>query len=158
MNNSKPYHFKPIDIAKMTGASVQTVRRWTDLFAAVLSESANSLPGEPRLYTWADVEMIKQIKALRDQNVPVELIPDRLSRPTTSPSTVIQEIALPDDQESQHITPAPIVGQEYLVAIERRLEAVEASRKDYVQGIATGILLALGFVVVILLLALIYGK
>lgn len=158
MSDSKAYHFKPIDVAKMSGASVQTVRRWTDLFAGFLSESANALPGEPRLYTWADVELIKQVKALRDQNVPVELIPDRLSRPTTIPSTVTQEIALPDDQASQHITPASIIGQEYLATIERRLEAVEASRKDFVQGIALGFIGAGVLFILLIGLALLYAR
>ncbi len=158
MQDTKPYHFKPNEVANMTGASVQTVRRWTDLFAEFLSDSANAAPGTPRLYTWADVDMIKQVKALRDQNVPVELIPEKLSRPTTSSSTVTHEIFPLTDQEGQHLTPASIVSHDYLIAIERRLEAVEAGRKDFVQGIALGFIGAGVLFILLIGLAVLYGK
>lgn len=159
MQDSKPYHFKPNDVANMTGASIQTVRRWTDLFADLLSESANPAPGNPRLYSWADVEVIKQIKALRDQNVPVEAIAERLSSPTSSPATVTQELAPQSAQESPQQAPGIIQAlssqQAQIDALQRTMQ--DARRFDAVGLVGLGIVIGLVFATMFIALASLYG-
>lgn len=66
------------------------------------------------------------------------------------------------DQEIQGVTPAPIVAQSndnaVLVRLVRLETIVEQTRHNRVSDIVLGVLLALGFMVVILLLAVLYGR
>jgi hypothetical protein len=108
--------------------------------------------------TSTDLEILRYIYQLRNEKLQRPQIAQRLSETTfghiesfDSPQ-IGHELALPNTPESQSATPAPTVGHEYLIALERRLEAVEVGRKDFTQGIALGFIAALLFVMLLLAL------
>jgi DNA-binding transcriptional MerR regulator len=168
-SKNEQHEFAPHDVAGMFGVSVMTVRRWADYHKEHLSTSANPSPGKPRAFTWSDVERFRQIKAWRDEGLSVEAINNRLSGRVTNPitATVIPDrlevsVDAPDAIES---TRAPIVGQDYLMSIERRFEALQASidevkraplpsQWDGVTMFGVGFIAALLFVLLLLALFL----
>jgi DNA-binding transcriptional MerR regulator len=161
MTDTSLYHFTPQAVAKQIDVSVQSVRRWADTYKDFLSESANPAPGKTRLYTWADVEVLRRIKELRDSGLTPEAITINLSVPTKSLPTDISAIASVAAPDAPHASPGSIVALEAMNTLQRRFEALEASVKEGKQSQRDGVVMfgigficALVFVVLLLLLFL----
>ncbi len=155
MPDTSLYHFTPQAVAKQIDVSVQSVRRWADTYKEFLSESANPAAGKTRLYTWADVQTLRRIKDLRDSGLTPEAITISLSESTKSLPEDTNAIVPPIAPDARHATPAPLVGQEYIMSIERRFEALERSQRHAVYYMALGIGIGLFLAVVFELAALV---
>lgn len=173
---NEQHHFAPHDVAGMFGVSVMTVRRWAEYHKAHLSDVANPPPGEPRQFTWADVEKFRQIKAWRDEGLTVEAIKNRLSgtiteaiTPTVMANSTSEAIEAPQNEpESQQGAILPLQAIEHYQAIETRLALLERSAqtteqarqedrrllRDGLTMFALGFIAALLFVILLLLLFL----
>ena len=60
------------------GVGVQSIRRWCEWHSLHLSPGASPGPSVPRRLTKRDVEVLKEVKALRYQGLQTEAINDRL--------------------------------------------------------------------------------
>lgn len=152
--DQEAFHFAPHDVAGLTNVSVQSVRRWAEYHSSHLSSTANPAPGQPRRFTWADIETFRRIKELRDIGLSVEAINLKLSEDKAvvaikNPTTAVSVMAAQDAPGTPDSTQVLIVAQE---AILRRLEAVEASRWNGVIAYAWGVLTAALFFLIIVLL------
>lgn len=164
MTDTNPLHtFAPHDLAGMFDVSVMTIRRWAEYHADHLSAGANPAPGQVRRFSWSDVETMRTIKAMRDSGLSVEAINVKLTEANAqSNSAVTMPItSAPDTNalEAQHSTPALTVA---LFDLERRIDAkIEASQRvrepSFFVGFGAGFIAALLFVIVIVLLAVLYG-
>ena len=150
--------------AELIGVKPGTLRRWSDYHSNSLSPGANPLAGQARRFTYRDVEILKYVAELRLQGLTVGGINARLADLTFPeveenefPEQVDDstELASVSAQEGLDTTPAPIVAPEYLLAIERRFEALEATtaakragwERDaliYILGLTSGLLLLAG--------------
>ncbi len=168
MSEQEGFHFAPHVVAGMLDVSVQSVRRWADYHKDYLSATANPPPGTPRGFTWADVEQLRQIKALRESGLSAAAINTRLSddirKATNRLPTTVSVVGSQTPQDGLESTPAPLVAPDYLMAIERRFESIERfvieskqARRDPVQWFALGFLVA-GFLFLgMVLLSALYG-
>lgn len=174
----------PQEIQNTLGVTSITLRRWCDYHKAYLSTGTQPRNGQARRFTGKDLEVLRHVQSLRDQGMTTAIINGQLSTitfaeiddqpdnsaddqglPDTLPDNAITIVDAPEQPDA---TPANIVGQDYLMSIERRFEAMQASIDEVKQApvathsrmadIVLGVLLALGFMVVILLLAVLYGK
>ena len=159
----------PHEAAEAVGVGVQSIRRWCEWHAVHLSDSASPGPGIPRRLTRRDVEVLKAVKDLRYQGLQTEAINDRLAgmafpeidSPSDSAGMAKAFIDSPTAQDARHATPAPIVA---LDDLEKLLEALERSRikedkitRHSLTMFGAGFIAALLFVIVIVLLAVLYG-
>jgi len=154
---------RPADIAKECGVSVGTVRNWCSEYAEFLSAGANPSDGN-RLLNERDLEICRYIVSLRKQGMSKPQIILRLRETTFGHLDTEQPIVKPIEalqslQEGHHDVLAPIVVSDYLIAIERRFEALEQFRQTPAPSLRDGVVMfAAGFVCalvfVLLLLAL----
>jgi DNA-binding transcriptional MerR regulator len=111
-------------MAKLAGASEQSIRNWSRDYAELLSPSARGEHG-PRLFDDADAQTLRTIAELRRANVPPDEVMARLRGGDVYidvvPHTTPQQ-ATPSPQESHSEAFAPPMVLSSLVA---RLEAVE---------------------------------
>lgn len=146
-----------------------TLRRWCATYAAHLSPTANPTPGTSRRFTGRDLEVLRHVRTLRDKGVSVPLIAEQLAGLTfptidhdapTPPtghagieadSTAIATTTAPDTpQSTQHII-------QLLSSQQSQIDAIQRRRLDSVTAIGIGFVAGLLFMVVLLLLASIYG-
>jgi len=146
MPDHNPLHtFAPHDLAGMFDVSVMTIRRWAEYHAEHLSDGANPTAGQSRRFTWADVETMRQIKALRDSGLSVEAINAKLTEanvPANTAVTVPVSVApVPAAQEGPEASQLPVM---VLESLQKRIEAIETNHKTNVaqHGLA---MFALGF-------------
>ena len=152
----------PTITADQLGITPITLRRWCTYHAAHLSTNANPPVGQARRFSGRDLEVLKHVKALRDQGFSVANINDQLGQLTFAEIDTEDHIA--DDstdlasmgsQEGLQQAPASIMAPEYLMLIERRFEALEASASSrragwerdaliFVLGLAVGVVLLVG--------------
>lgn len=149
----------PHALAEMLDITPVTLRRWCEYHVAHLSPGANPLPGKARRFTGRDTEVLRHVRSLRDLGLTASDINEQLAGLTFA---VIDTEETPDAPEPLDLAPAPLVQQSIdHTVLERlvRLETVvEQSRHNRVSDIVLGVLLALGFMIIILLLASIYGR
>lgn len=70
--------FSPHETALLVGTGVHNIRRWGEYHSAFLSAGANPPAGQLKRYTGRDLEVLKHVKALRDQGLPVPVINEQL--------------------------------------------------------------------------------
>jgi hypothetical protein len=78
---------------------------------------------------------MKHIKSLRDDGISVNLINEQLAGLTfaeidTDPSTAEHQLAQPPTQTGADAAPGMIVAPDYLMYLERRVDAVEQARRE----------------------------
>lgn len=161
MPDHNPLHtFAPHDLAGMFDVSVMTIRRWAEYHGAHLSPGANPTAGQPRRFSWADVETMRQIKAWRDAGLSVEAINAKLTEANEGANAETTTIVSPfvDDERPQNAlnsTQNPIMVVEDLRAIEARLAAVEQRTRPNLWWFVAGIAVGLGAAAVAELFALV---
>jgi hypothetical protein len=114
--------------------------------------------------------VLRHVKALRDEGLQTIAINDKLSGLTFAEidTPANANIAIVDAPDKPDRAPGTIVGQDYMMSIERRFEALQASvnevrqapvtsQRDGVLMFGVGFIAALLFVVVIIGLAVLYG-
>lgn len=69
----------PSHLANLLGISSNSIRRWSEQFSHFLSASARPAPGEPRIYTKLDAQIMHFIATKRAAHRPNEEIAERLS-------------------------------------------------------------------------------
>jgi DNA-binding transcriptional MerR regulator len=155
------------DAAQACKVTLNTVRNWCRDYAAFLSPGASVTSGA-RVFNGRDMEVFKYIALLRAEGMQKGAIVQRLGETTFAEIDATQEdtaIASVDAQDARDGSFAPIVGQDYLMSIERRFEAMQASvdevkrtpgtsQRDGVIMFGVGFIAALVFVVLLLLLFL----
>ena len=157
----------PHNTADTLGITPFTLRRWCDYHAAYLSPSANPPAGQARRFTGRDLEVLKHVKSLRAQGLTVARINEQLAPLTfaeidnSEQDTDIVE-APQDAQNAQDRTDAALAVRVALDDLEKRfdakLEAIQRVREpSFFVGFGAGFIAALLFVIVIVLLAVLYG-
>lgn len=165
----------PAVIADQLGVTIITLRRWCSTFGDHLSPLANPESGQPRRFTYRDREVLKHIRSLREQGRSLAEIGDQLgdiSFPEIDDPVDNQPVAqvlpatLPEDQITTFSGSQTALATQQVESIvmaeiaSLRLEIrdIKQSSRSYVSGLAAGFILALGFMIVILLLASLYGR
>jgi DNA-binding transcriptional MerR regulator len=157
--------YRTSDAATTCNVTVNTVRNWCKDYGAFLSPGASGAGGN-RSFTGRDLEVFKYIAQLRAENMQKSAILQRLSETTFAEIDATQEdtaIASVDAQDARDGAFAPIVGQDYLMSIERRFEALQASvdevkrtpvtkQGEWFSGFGFGFIAALLFVLLLLAL------
>ncbi len=169
-SNQSSHTLAVSDAAQAVCVTVHSLRRWCEWHAAHLSLGANPTPGEARRLTGVDIEVLRHVKALRDEGLQTIAINDKLSGLTFAEidTPANANIAIVDAPDKPDRAPGTIVGQDYMMSIERRFEALQASvnevrqapvtsQRDGVLMFGVGFIAALLFVVVIIGLAVLYG-
>ena len=161
MPEHNPLHtFAPHDLAGMFDVSVMTIRRWAEHHAAHLSESANPTAGQPRRFTWADVETMRQIKALRDSGLSVDAINAKLTEANAEANTAVTvpvsvELA-PTAQEGPEASQLPVrVLEDLEKRIDAKIEAMEQRNRPNIWWFVAGLAAGLGMAAVAELFALV---
>lgn len=168
VDNNPLQTFTPTEAAEMVGAGAHSIRRWAEWHSPHLSQGANPAPGAPRRFTGRDLEVLKHVKALREQGLQTLAINEQLTRLTfaeidTQSQPVETPAALnplPTGQESPSAAQFPIMVLNDLenrfsakfAALEQTKEEVKRSRQRdtliYLLGFASGIVLAVGLLAV----------
>lgn len=157
----------PHNTADTLGITPFTLRRWCDYHAAYLSPSANPPAGQARRFTGRDLEVLKHVKSLRAQGLTVARINEQLAPLTfaeidnSEQDTDIVE-APQDAQNAQDRTDSALAVRVALDDLEKRFDAklavLQRSREpSFFVGFGAGFIAALLFVIVIVLLATLYG-
>jgi len=81
--------YTPEQTAGMLQIAKSTLRKYSQLFRGFLSPSANR---KQRKYTDSDIVMLRQVVKLREQNVPLDEIPNRLTVVKTRPEETLMLI------------------------------------------------------------------
>ena len=152
----------PHATAAMLEITPVTLRRWCEYHAEHLSAGANPPAGKARRFTGRDLEVFKHVRSLRALGLTVADINEQLQSLTFAivdndeqPAADSEELAPLASQEG--LQQAPAFPPEYFMSIERRFEALEASRRDNVSWFALGFLVA-GFLFLgMVLLSWLYG-
>lgn len=153
--------FSPHETALLVGVAVHNIRRWGEYHAAYLSAGATPPAGQLKRYTGRDVEVLKHVKALRDQGLPVPVINEQLkgltfaevdSNPNSkldSAVTVNEIIDHPAAQVGPGAALPPVaVGYD----LETLVEALERSRAKDSAIVRSGLtMFGLGFMAACLL-------
>lgn len=161
-NNDRQTTITPAVAAQRLGVEVYTVRRWCDWHAAHLSPTASPGAGALRRLTQSDVEVLSMVRDLRAQGLHTETINEQLEGVTFAVVDTDEQSAGDSEELATQNAPeshqnAAIVAPEYFMAIERRFEALEASRRDAISWFALGFLVA-GFLFLgMVLLSWLYG-
>ena len=172
MPSNTPSHTLAIsEAAEAIDVSIHSLRRWCEWHKAYLSPGANPAAGQPRRLTGVDIEVLRHVRALRSEGLQTVAINEQLAGLTFAEIDTgdhgagdSEEIVPTDTQEKLQQTPGAIVGPEYLMAIERRFEALEAARQedrrdrfDQLTMLGIGICIGLLFCAILIGLAWLYG-
>jgi DNA-binding transcriptional MerR regulator len=153
--------FVPGEARRMVGVEEHTLKRWAKTFAAHLSESAASGAGRSARYTARDIEILQAIKALRDQDVPLEAIPARLSAMhfgeivEATDNTPITSLQTTETRTES--TPAPIAVYQDVAMLKEQIAALQRNRRDVWVAFMVGVIVAGVFMLVIILLFVLFG-
>ena len=173
MPSNIPSHTLAIsEAAETVGVTIHSLRRWCEWHKAHLSPGANPPTGQPRRLTGVDIEVLRHVKALRSEGLQTVAINEQLAGLTfaeidTGDHSPVdsEEIAPTAAQEKLQQTPGAIVAPEYLMAIERRFEALEAARQedrrdrfDQLTMLGIGVCFGLLFCAILIGLAWLYGS
>lgn len=161
MPDHNPLHtFAPHDLAGMFDISVMTIRRWAEYHAAHLSDGANPTTGQPRRFTWTDVETMRKIKAWRDNGLSVDAINAKLTEANAEANTAVTVAVsaepVPASQETPSASQLPMVALDDLEKrIDAKLEAMEQRNRPNLWWFAAGLAAGLGMAAVAELFALV---
>lgn len=171
-NNMTTLATKPA--ASKLQISPNTLRNWSEQYSQFLSPSAQPGVQPERRFTEKDLTILTYIKQLRSEGLQVAEITERLSETSFQETEILEatteaiqpassgSIALQTTPEGLQQAPAPIVGQDYLLSIERRFEALERSVKEEMRPrwwwLVAGIGIGIGLAVVFELMALVVNK
>jgi DNA-binding transcriptional MerR regulator len=162
------------EAAEIVGVKPVTFRRWADQHGYFLSAGAHPPVGQARRFDSRDLEVLKTVKAYRDQGISTAIINDRLAgltfasvidneiaEDTTGPGADSTELASVGSQESLQSTQALIVALE---AMQRQIDAIQQARQedrsnriDTVTAIGLGLCMGLLFAAILIGLAWLYG-
>lgn len=172
-SNKNSHTFAVSEAAAAVGASVHSLRRWCEWHAPHLSSGANPTSGQARRLDRRDIEVLRYVKAQRDEGLQTLAINKQLKGLTFAvidkPSTGEQQIDEPAALEGLGDAPSDIVVSSAINAIEtlnRRVEALETIRqtpapvvaqRDATVAFGLGFVAALLFVLLIVGLAVLYG-
>jgi DNA-binding transcriptional MerR regulator len=152
--------------------SPNTLRNWSDQYADFLSEAARPGHLPERKFADKDMTVLTYIKQLRAEGMKEDSIKTRLSETKFNDTEILQAgtsalqvdvaIASVDAQDARDGSFAPIVGQDYLMSIERRFEALQVSVDEVKRTPVTSqrdgvIMFGVGFVAALLLMIAIIG-
>jgi len=162
--------FSPHETALLVGVAVHNIRRWGEYHAAYLSASANPPSGQLKRFTGRDVEVLKHVKALRDQGLTVPVINEQLKGLTFAEVDSNIDSAVTVDEIIDHpaaqvgpvaVQPPMLVGYD----LETLTEALERSRAKDSAIVRSGLtMFALGFCaacvmfLILVYLAALYAK
>ena len=168
VDNNPLQTFTPTEAAELVGAGAHSIRRWAEWHSAHLSQGASPTPGAPRRFTGRDVEVLKHVKALREQGLQTLAINEQLARLTfaeidNQDQAVELPAALnpqPGSQESPSAAQLPVMVVNDLenrfnakfAALEKTREEVKHTRQRetliFLLGLTAGIVLAVGLLAV----------
>lgn len=156
--NPSQQTFTPAQVAKLIDTGAHNVRRWAEWHAEHLSQAANPGQDKPRRLTQRDIEVLRSVKALRDQGLQTEAINQQLAQTTFAVVETSFTEAPSDAQElrASEIEPFKAIVQA-LQPFEARIAKLEARRFD-VQSFAIGVIVAGIFFALMLLLAVLYSR
>ena len=157
----------PHNTADTLGITPFTLRRWCDYHAAYLSSSANPPAGQARRFTGRDLEVLKHVKSLRAQGLTVARINEQLAPltfaeiDTNEQDTKVVE-APQDAQNAQERTGTHqlmrVALDDLRTEFDAKLAVLQRRREpSCFVGLGLGFIAALLFVIVIVLLAVLYG-
>lgn len=161
---------KTTDAAKYCGVTVNTVRNWCRDYGEFLSIGLRSPLGE-REFTGRDLVVLKYISTLRASGMQKAAIMQRLSETSFGDT---EEIEADQPLQPNAIEPQPvernegynvptvqsveIVTRAELTVLQAQITDIDRRSRDYVSGLAQGFILALLFVLVLGVLALLYAR
>lgn len=120
--------YKPSEAAKACNTSVNTIRNWCRAYAAFLSPGASGEGGQ-RTLTGKDLNTLQYIAQLRAENLQYPAILQRLQETSIGDVETfipLQHPPMPSTAITEGLQPAP----EYFLMVERRLETLEAAKRD----------------------------
>jgi DNA-binding transcriptional MerR regulator len=124
--------YKPAEVAKLIGISVQAVRDWSRQYAAILSPQARGEQG-PRQFDDSDLDTMRTIAGLRRTGLRADDIIQRVQDGSIPPLVeVAQEAPQQSPQEPHTNVTAPPgealalqIAHTTLTALQSRLDALE---------------------------------
>lgn len=152
--------FSPHETALLVGVAVHNIRRWGEYHAAYLSAGATPPAGQLKRYTGRDVEVLKHVKALRDQGLPVPVINEQLKGLTFAEvdSKIDSAVSVNEFTEQQNAQEGQGAAQLPMVAhydLQTLVEALERSRSKDSSLVRSGVtMFGLGFCAACLLFAI----
>ena len=154
----------PHATANMLGITPVTLRRWCAAHAAYLSPLANPPErGTARRFTGKDIEVLKHVQSLRAHGTTEAKINEQLRTLTFAEIDNSEQATDPveapqDAQNAQDRTDSALAVRVALDEFDAKLEASQRSREpSFFVGFGAGFIAALLFVIVIVLLAVLYG-
>lgn len=154
----------PQEIQNTLGITSITLRRWCDYHKTYLSTGTQPRHGQARRFTGKDLEVLRHVQSLRDQGMTTAIINEHLSTLTFAEidtPTNDTNLAIVDAPDTPDSTPAPIFAPEYLITMQRDIEALKAAtteskrnQRDGVIMFGVGFLAACGLFILLLLLFL----
>lgn len=154
--------FRPNDVAKEVGVTVNTVRNWCRDYAEFLSEGAQPGQGNRELNE-RDIEVFRYIAQLRKENMQQPQIVLRLRETSIGqivPAPSVQEAAIEPASPQEGLQQLPAVIEAITLAVgplAARVETLERNKRDTVIVFAAGFLCACGLFLLILLLFVLFG-
>lgn len=152
--------FTPAQVASILETDASTVRRWCGWHAAHLSDSASPSPGGRRLLTSHDVEVLREVRALRIAGLSTQAVNEQLANRIFAVPDSTELAQTSPDAPGHEITPVAMVNNlaTLLGPIQARMEAIERNQRDRVTVFALGFLAACGLFGLILLLFVLFGQ
>ena len=161
------YH-QPHETASLLGLTPATLRRWCEYHKDYLSPDTQPSAGQSRRFTNRDIEVLRHCKHLRAQGLTVTSINEQLAGLTFPEVDTDEQDTSAPPGEAITAPPAQQDGQGAALAlqpsytaierVEARLDRLERSREPaLIIGIGIGFIGALLFVIVILIVAVLYG-
>jgi len=174
MPSNQPAHTVLVsEAASAVGVNSHTIRRWAEWHSAHLSPGANPPAGQAKRFAGRDIEVLRHVKALRNEGLQTDAINEKLSGLTFAEIEVIDTLRLGsiDSEASRHVPKANIIPftqpqpgaiQQIDVSdtalIFKRLDALEQNTRERIYFVAIGIALGLGLAVVFELAAIVASR
>lgn len=149
--------FTPSEAARRLDTGAHNVRRWAEWHAEHLSQAANPGQDRPRRFTLRDIEVLRSVKALREQGLQTDTINQQLAQITFAIVDTPGPVEGPPDALEAHTAlTAPIQALvQALAPFDARLAKLEARRFD-VASFAYGVIVAGIFFLLLLMLAVLF--
>lgn len=128
--------YTPEQAAAIVGnVSASTVRNWCKVYAEVLSAGANPPTGTERRLTQEDVAILQQVKLLRDNRMPPNVIVATLQQAATTPAPLTIDATPTPSTSAQDAHSDALLLPVVVDTINKRIDTTDARVDDLQQAI-----------------------